>query len=76
MVGAYAAQPESQAKRVICIYGTPQSVRDASYDAYAQMNLLGRVGHAEEAAHTVLYLMSNGYTTGSTLFPDGGYILR
>ncbi|WP_152396962.1 SDR family oxidoreductase [Paenibacillus guangzhouensis] len=55
---------------------TPQSVRDASYDAYAQMNLLGRVGHAEEVAHTVLYLMSNGYTTGSTLFPDGGYILR
>jgi len=42
----------------------------------AQMNLLGRVGHTEEAAHTVLYLMSNGYTTGSTLFPDGGYILR
>jgi len=40
------------------------------------MNLLGRVGHTEEAAHTVLYLMSNGYTTGSTLFPDGGYILR
>jgi len=56
--------------------GTPQSVRDASYDAYAQMNLLGRVGYAEEAAHTVIYLMSNGYTTGSTLFPDGGYILR
>ncbi|WP_379345404.1 hypothetical protein [Paenibacillus sp. GCM10027629] len=41
----------------------------------AQMNLLGRVGYTEVADHTVLYLMSNGYTTGSTLFPDGGYIL-
>ncbi|MFD0617806.1 hypothetical protein ACFQZR_10075 [Paenibacillus sp. GCM10027629] len=39
------------------------------------MNLLGRVGYTEVADHTVLYLMSNGYTTGSTLFPDGGYIL-
>ncbi|SEG26225.1 hypothetical protein SAMN02799616_02352 [Paenibacillus sp. UNC499MF] len=25
---------------------------------------------------TVVYLMTNGCTTGSTLFPDGGYILR
>lgn len=31
---------------------------------------------ADEAAHTTIYLMTNIYTTGSTLFPDGGYILR
>ncbi|MCG7407559.1 SDR family oxidoreductase [Paenibacillus sp. ACRRX] len=53
-----------------------QEVRDQAYDAYTSMNLLGRVGQAAEAAHTVIYLMTNGYTTGSTLFPDGGYILR
>lgn len=56
--------------------GAEQEVRDKSYDAYSQINLLGRIGHAAEAAHTAIYLMTNGYTTGSTLFPDGGYILR
>ncbi|WP_028545101.1 SDR family oxidoreductase [Paenibacillus taiwanensis] len=56
--------------------GAAQEVRDQAYDAYTSMNLLGRVGQAAEAAHTVIYLMTNGYTTGSTLFPDGGYILR
>lgn len=56
--------------------GAEQAVREASYDAYAKINLLHRVGTAEEAAQTVIYLMTNSYTTGSTLFPDGGYILR
>jgi hypothetical protein len=28
------------------------------------------------AAHAALYLMSNGYTTESTLYVDGGRILR
>ncbi|MFE4711953.1 SDR family oxidoreductase [Paenibacillus sp. NPDC056722] len=56
--------------------GAEQAVRDESYNAYAKINLLGRIGTAAEAAHTVVYLMTNGYTTGSTLFPDGGYILR
>lgn len=56
--------------------GAEQEVRDQSYDAYAKINLLGKIGQAEEAAHTTIYLMTNAYTTGSTLFPDGGYILR
>ncbi|WP_079909568.1 SDR family oxidoreductase [Paenibacillus sp. 32352] len=56
--------------------GAEQAVRDQAYEDYAGMNLLGRVGHAEEAAHSVIYLMTNGYTTGSTLYPDGGYLLR
>lgn len=56
--------------------GAAQEVRDQSYDEYAKINLLGKIGHADEAAHTTIYLMTNGYTTGSTLFPDGGYILR
>ncbi|ETT49569.1 dehydrogenase [Paenibacillus odorifer] len=56
--------------------GAEQETRDKAYDEYTNINLLGRVGHADEAAHTTIYLMTNGYTTGSTLFPDGGYILR
>lgn len=56
--------------------GAEQDTRDNSYDEYTNMNILGRVGHADEAAHTTIYLMTNKYTTGSTLFPDGGYILR
>ncbi|NEW07401.1 SDR family oxidoreductase [Paenibacillus sp. SYP-B3998] len=56
--------------------GASAAKRLEAYHAYNDMCLLGRVGTAAEAAHTVLYLMTNGYTTGSTLFPDGGYILR
>ena len=36
----------------------------------------GRVGNPEEIAKTVLYLMSNGFATGSTLYVDGGATLR
>lgn len=35
-----------------------------------------RVGRPEEIAQTVLYLMSNGFTTGNTLYVDGGATLR
>lgn len=35
-----------------------------------------RVGKAEDIAQTVMYLMTNGFTSGSTLFVDGGYTLR
>lgn len=56
--------------------GASREKREESYNAYNDMCLLGRTGNADEVAHTVVYLMTNGYTTGSTLFPDGGYILR
>ncbi len=35
-----------------------------------------RVAKPEEIAETVLYLMANSYTTGSTLYVDGGVTLR
>jgi NAD(P)-dependent dehydrogenase (short-subunit alcohol dehydrogenase family) len=35
-----------------------------------------RIGKPEEIAQTILYLMLNGYTTGSTLYVDGGTTLR
>lgn len=50
--------------------------RQVAFDQYSQQALLKRTGYNEEVAHTVLYLMTNTYTTGSTLFPDGGYVLR
>ncbi|OAB38778.1 dehydrogenase [Paenibacillus macquariensis subsp. defensor] len=56
--------------------GADQETRDKAYEGYTKLNILGRVGHSDEAAHTTIYLMTNGYTTGSTLYPDGGYILR
>ena len=35
-----------------------------------------RIAKPEEIAQTVLYLMANSYTTGSTLYVDGGVTLR
>ncbi|MBW3494086.1 MULTISPECIES: SDR family oxidoreductase [Bacillus] len=47
--------------------------RMAAYEDYKSRSLVQRPGHNDEVAHTVLYLMQNGFTTGSVLFPDGGY---
>ena len=35
-----------------------------------------RPGTEDEIAHAVVFLFTNGFTTGSTLYPDGGYTLR
>ena len=35
---------------------------------------LRRIGTADEVAHTIRYAIENSYTTGSVLFPDGGYL--
>lgn len=37
---------------------------------------LGRVGDVSEAALSILYLLSNNYTTGTTIYIDGGISLR
>jgi NAD(P)-dependent dehydrogenase (short-subunit alcohol dehydrogenase family) len=54
----------------------PKERRDALFEAVAASLPVRRIGKPEEIAHTVLYLMTNGFTTGSTLFVDGGYTLR
>ncbi|WP_379148752.1 SDR family oxidoreductase [Paenibacillus sp. sgz500992] len=56
--------------------GQEGSARGEHFKEYEKLSLLGRVGYDEEVAHTVLYLMTNPFTTGSTLFPDGGYLLQ
>ncbi|MFF2482744.1 SDR family oxidoreductase [Paenibacillus sp. NPDC058071] len=50
--------------------------RKEAYEAYEGMTLLERVGDVSEIAHSVIYLMTNSYTTGTTLFTDGGYVLQ
>lgn len=54
----------------------PVAVRDAAFAQYRDLALLRRPGTEEEVADAVLFLMSNGFTTGTTLYPDGGYSLR
>lgn len=49
--------------------------RTEAYEAYKEMCLLKRVGDVEDIAHSVMYLMTNRFTTGTTLFADGGYVL-
>ncbi|MDE1147979.1 MAG: SDR family oxidoreductase [Azospirillaceae bacterium] len=54
----------------------PAEVREAAFAQYRDLSLLKRPGTEDEVADTVLFLMKNGYTTGSILYPDGGYALR
>ncbi|SNT41980.1 SDR family oxidoreductase [Rhodococcoides kyotonense] len=53
-----------------------QEVRESAFTQYARATTLGRVGTEDEIARAVFYLFTNTYTTGSTLYPDGGYALR
>lgn len=54
----------------------PEEQRRARYEEAARTLLVRRVGRAEEVAEAVLYLMSNSFTTGTTLYVDGGTMLR
>ncbi|MCK9375727.1 MAG: SDR family oxidoreductase [Syntrophobacterales bacterium] len=54
----------------------PKDVRDEMFQHYAAATPLNRAGQPEEIAQTVLYLMTNTLTTGTTLYVDGGYTLR
>ncbi len=50
--------------------------RDAMFKAVAASIPVARIGRPDDIAKAVLYLMSNEYTTGSTLYVDGGTTLR
>ncbi|WP_037075988.1 SDR family oxidoreductase [Pseudonocardia spinosispora] len=54
----------------------PPQVKEANFASYGEQALVHRAGTVEEIAQTVLYLMTNRYTTGSVLYPDGGFTLR
>ena len=54
----------------------PDDTRLKLYEEQANMLPAKRIGTPEDIAQSILYLLSNRYVTGSTLFPDGGYTLR
>ncbi|WP_063729329.1 SDR family oxidoreductase [Streptomyces sp. RTd22] len=54
----------------------PASDRDAAFAQYRRDALLGRPAAEDEIAQAVVFLFTNGFTTGSTLYTDGGYTLR
>ncbi|KWT58172.1 short-chain dehydrogenase [Streptomyces albus subsp. albus] len=56
--------------------GRPADIREQAAAHYRDAALLNRLGTEPEVAETVLFLFTNGYMTGSTLYPDGGYALR
>ena len=56
--------------------GMPPARREEMFRAFSEAAPVKRVGRPEEVAEAVLYLMGNSFTTGSTLYVDGGYLLR
>jgi NAD(P)-dependent dehydrogenase (short-subunit alcohol dehydrogenase family) len=49
--------------------------KDEAMKPYLSTLPLRRLGRPEELAHAVLFLMTNGYTTGTVLHVDGGSLL-
>jgi NAD(P)-dependent dehydrogenase (short-subunit alcohol dehydrogenase family) len=55
--------------------GMAEEDRDGMYAAIAADLPVGRVGEAADVAASCLYLMDNGYTTGTVLTVDGGTLI-
>ncbi|MFC5724243.1 SDR family oxidoreductase [Streptomyces gamaensis] len=56
--------------------GRPAADREAAFAQYRRDALLRRPATEEEIAQAVVFLFTNTFTTGSTLYTDGGYTLR
>jgi NAD(P)-dependent dehydrogenase (short-subunit alcohol dehydrogenase family) len=54
---------------------TPEA-RAKHLERAAQASTVGRVGEAEDVAHLVLAVLTNGFLTGTVLDIDGGGILK
>lgn len=52
------------------------ALRESAYQIYRDHCLLEQVGNANDIAQAVIYLMVNEFTTGSVLYPDGGFTLK
>ncbi|MDT3379174.1 SDR family oxidoreductase [Labrys portucalensis] len=50
----------------------PASFRDDLFREQREILPVGRVGHADEVAHAVQFLVENGYVTGTVIACDGG----
>lgn len=53
----------------------PEDARAKLYTAIAHKLPVKRVGKAEDVAQSVLYLIQNGFVTGTVLHVEGGHIL-
>jgi len=53
----------------------PAAEREAMFEAWAQTLPVKRIGRPEDAAQAALFLMQNGYSTGSVVYVDGGHFL-
>jgi NAD(P)-dependent dehydrogenase (short-subunit alcohol dehydrogenase family) len=49
--------------------------RSAMYDLLSEALPVGRVGEVGDIAQTFLYLMRNGYSSGTIVTVDGGSVL-
>jgi NAD(P)-dependent dehydrogenase (short-subunit alcohol dehydrogenase family) len=49
--------------------------RSAMYDSLSETLPVGRVGEVDDIAETFLYLMRNGYSSGTIVTVDGGSVL-
>jgi NAD(P)-dependent dehydrogenase (short-subunit alcohol dehydrogenase family) len=49
--------------------------RSAMYDLLSEALSVGRVGEVSDIAETFLYLMRNGYSSGTIVTVDGGSVL-
>ena len=56
--------------------GGAKEARELVYKEYASQCILKRIAEPHEIAIAIVYLMCSTYTTGSTLYPDGGFTLR
>ncbi len=56
--------------------GMPPEKKEAMFREVAASLPAKRIGRPEDIAQTVLYLMCNGFATGSTLYVDGGATFR
>ena len=54
----------------------PEEIRNAAFAGFREISTVGRPGTEDEVADCVLFFMQNGFVTGSTLYPDGGFVLR
>ena len=52
------------------------AAQEAMFKSTGERLPVGRVGETLEAAQAVLFLMTNGYTTGLVLDVDGGHLIR
>ncbi|QSF44955.1 SDR family oxidoreductase [Paenibacillus tianjinensis] len=55
--------------------GMPEAARSAFYSTTAARLPVQRIGTAEDVAEAVLYLIHNGFVTGTVLHVDGGHRL-